>query len=77
MVSDNGPQFSASEFSHFCHLNGIHHISVPPYHRSLAERAVQTFKKGFKKQSEGTVRERLSRFLFAYRITPQTSLQLR
>ena len=29
IVSDNGPQFSASEFSQFCHLNGIRHIRVP------------------------------------------------
>ena len=76
IVSDNGPQFTSSEFSQFCHFNGIRHIRVPPYHPSLnglAERAVQTFKKNFKKLSEGTVQDRLSRFLFSYRITPQTS----
>ena len=39
----------------------------------LAERAVQTFKNGFKKMSEGMVQEKLSRFLFSYCITPQTT----
>ena len=76
IASDNGLQFSASEFSQFCHLNGIRYISVPPYHPSsigLAECAVQTFKEGFKKQSGGIVRDRLSHFLFAYCITLQTS----
>jgi len=76
IVLDNGPQFTSSEFAQFCHLNGIHHTKVPPYHPSsngLAEHAVQTFKKGFKKMSEGSVQEKISRFLFSYCITPQTS----
>ena len=76
IVSDNGPQFTSSEFAEFCHLNGIRHVRVPPYHPSsngLAEHAVQTFKKGFKKMSEGSVQDKISRFLFSYRITPQTT----
>ena len=75
IVSDNGPQFTSSEFAQFCHLNGIRHVRVPPYHPSsngLAEWAVQIFKKGFKKMSEGSVQDRISLFLFYYRITPQT-----
>ena len=76
IVSDNGPQFTSSEFTEFCHVNGIRHVRVPPYHPSsngLAERAVQTFKKGFKKMSEGSVQDKISHFLFSYRITPQTT----
>ena len=49
---------------------------LPPYHHSsngLVERAVQMFKNGFKKMSEGTVQEKLPRFLFSYHITPQTT----
>jgi len=75
-VLENGPQFTLSEFVQFCHLNGIRHTKVPLYHPSsngLAECAVQTFKKGFKKMSEGLVQDKISRFLFSYCITPQTS----
>ena len=51
IVSDSGPQFTSVEFSQFCHTNAIQHIVVMPYHpasNGLAERAVQTFKQGFK-----------------------------
>ena len=57
-------------------MNGIRHVRVPPCHPSsngLAERAVQTFKKGFKKMSEGSVQDKISHFLFSYRITPRTT----
>ena len=76
IVSDNGPQFTSSEFTEFCHLNGIRHVCVPPYHpssNSLAECAVQRFKKGIKKMSEGSVQDKISHFLFSYRIMPQTT----
>ena len=76
IVSDNGPQFTSSEFTEFCGLNGIRHVRVPPYHplsNGLAERAVQTFKKGFKKLSKGSVQDKISRFLFSYRIMPQST----
>ena len=52
IVSDNGPQFSSSEFEQFCRKNGIRHIRVSPYHlasNGLTERIVQTFKQGFQK----------------------------
>ena len=57
-VLDNGPQFVAEEFEQFCHLNGVKHIHVAPYHplsNGLAERAVQVIKQGFRKTSTGTV----------------------
>ena len=47
LVSDNGPQFTADEFSTFCKMNSVKYIQVSPYHpssNSQAERFVQTFK---------------------------------
>ena len=79
IVSDNGSQFVAKEFQEFCKSNGIQHIRVAPYHPSsngLAERAVQVFKQGMKKVSSGTIWDRISKFLFQYRITPHTTTGL-
>ena len=64
IVSDNGPQFSSSEFAQFCHTNGIRHVRVPPYHPSsngLTECAVQTFQENFSRHS---TRKTLSFSLF-------------
>ena len=76
IISGNGPQFTLGEFTEFYHLNGIRHVCVLPFHLSsngLAEHAVQTFKKGFKKMSEGSVQDKIAHFLFSYHITLQTT----
>ena len=76
IVSDNGTQFVSTEFKEFCRLNGIRHIQTAPYHPSsngLAERAVQVFKQGIRKQSTGTLNDKISRMLFQYRITPHST----
>ena len=73
IASDNGSQFTATEFQDFCCVNGIRHIKVAPYHPSsngLAERAV---KEGLKKLRVGAITDQLSRILYQYRITPQTN----
>ena len=78
IVSDNGPQFISSEFQQFCKTNGIRHIFVAACHpksNGLAERAVKIVKDGLKKMSDGTVEDRIARFLFAYQITSQSTTQ--
>ena len=76
IVSDNGTQFSSSEFQEFCQASGIHHIRVSPYHSSsngLAERAVRIFKQGLKRDTHGTLSDRIAKLLFTYRNTPHTT----
>ena len=56
------PVMSLKEFAR---LNHIRHLTTAPYHPSsngLAERAGQTFKLGMKKQTNGTIQTKLSRF---------------
>ncbi|XP_048084302.1 uncharacterized protein LOC125284409 [Alosa alosa] len=77
LVSDNGPQFCAEEFSVFLKSNGVKHIRSAPYHpatNGLAERFVQTFKHALK-ASKGIarVRQRLDAFLLTYRNTPHAT----
>ena len=75
LVSDNGPTFTSAEFRTFMARNGIRHITSAPYHPStngLTERAVQTFKQALQRISGCSVQERLSKFLFKYRVTPHT-----
>ena len=69
LVSDNGTQFTSSDFKKFCDTFQIKHITTPPYHprsNGLVERFVDTLKRAQKKVS-GTSSEK---FLQVYRITP-------
>ena len=75
IVTDNGPQFTATEFEQFCKNNGIHHTFTTPYHPNSireAERFVQTFKNTMQKE-KGEMQLNLSKFLLRYRITPHTA----
>ena len=59
VVTDNG---SSLEFRTFMSKNGITHVTTAPYHPSsngLAERAVQTVKRGLKATKGDSLQERL------------------
>ena len=76
IASDNGSVFTSKEFADFVKHNGIAHAKASPHHPStngLAECTVQTFKSSMKKFTEGTLENKLSHFLFHYRLTPQTT----
>ena len=76
LVTDNGPSFVSREFEEFLCWNGIKHKTTDPYHpasNGLAERAVQIFKKGIRKMQTGTLQDKIARFLFSYRNTPQST----
>ena len=79
LVSDNGPQFTSSEFATFMKRNGIKHILVAPFHprsNGQAERFVQTFKQFFKAEGKtsASLKSNLARFLFSYRTTPNSTI---
>ncbi|XP_039602322.1 uncharacterized protein K02A2.6-like [Polypterus senegalus] len=51
LVSDNGPQFTATDFQVFLHKNGIRHITSAPWHpaiNGLVERFVQSLKQALR-----------------------------
>ena len=76
LVTDNGPSFTSEEFAKFQRMNGIKHITTAPYHpgsNGLAERTVQTIKRGLKMISQGSWEHRLARFLLTYRTTPHST----
>ena len=79
LVSDNGSVFTSGEFQDFLKQNGIRHSTSAPYHpatNGLAGRAMQIFKLFLKKCSDGSLEDRLSKFLSNYRLTPHTTTGL-
>ena len=79
IVSDNGPQFGVEEFQEFCRRNGIRYILIAPYHSAsnvLVERGMQTFKRGYKKLSEGTAKDSVARFVLQNATIPHTTTGL-
>ncbi|XP_043917844.1 uncharacterized protein K02A2.6-like [Protopterus annectens] len=79
IVSDNASCFMSEEFKGFLDKNGIVHVTSAPYHAAsngCAERAVQTFKAMMKKAGDRSMAAKVSRVLFNYRITPQSTTGL-
>ena len=73
VVTDIGPTFTSYKFQEFMQKNRIVHVKSASYHPSsngLAERAVQTLKKGIAQISGTTLQEHVSKLLFKYRLTP-------
>ncbi|XP_053685985.1 uncharacterized protein K02A2.6-like [Sabethes cyaneus] len=75
LVTDNGTQFTSEQFEVFCNNRGILHLKTPPYHpqsNGLAERFVDTFKRGLRKITAGgeALDEAIDTFLLCYRSTP-------
>ncbi len=55
LVSDNGAAITSAEFDYFMTKNDICHLTTAPYHvasNGLAERTVQTDKRGLLKQTK-------------------------
>ena len=78
LVSDNGPQFTSSEFTSFLKRNGVKHIRSAPYHPSsngAAERFVQAFKRAMKvsEKSNASFNHQLNNFLLSYQSTPHST----
>jgi hypothetical protein len=81
LVSDNGPPFSSRNFKNFLSMNGIKHVTSPPYHpqsNGAAENAVKTFKNKISTalidpQNRGiSLQTLISRYLLTYRNTKHT-----
>lgn len=76
LVTDNGINFASAEFAEFTQRNGIHHVTsafAHPASNGKAEQVVRTFKAGISRMQSGSILDRLSRFLFTYRNTPQST----
>ena len=74
VMTDNGTQFTSSEFNDFCAENGIEHKTSAPYHpqsNGQVERFVDSFKRSLlKMKGEYPVPDAMRIFLQTYRQTP-------
>ncbi|KAL1437433.1 hypothetical protein MTO96_048921 [Rhipicephalus appendiculatus] len=84
VVTDNGPPFTAKDFTEFLRKNGVRHTRTPPYQpasNGSAERCVQAVKwdlmrRILDEKSSGiskTLQHRIDLFLFRYRSMPTTT----
>ena len=78
VVSDNGTQFTSSEFDKFMKGNGIKHVRCSSYHplsNGAAERFVRTFKEAMKSSKHDglTFTHRFNNFLLKYCSSPNST----
>ena len=78
LVSDNGPQFTSSEFEQFCKRNGITHqtsAAYKPSTNSQAERLVQILKQAIKQAqiTNADVASVIANYLLVYCNTPHST----
>ncbi|XP_003739296.1 uncharacterized protein K02A2.6-like [Galendromus occidentalis] len=78
MVTDNDPTFVSGEFNNFCEVNGIRHMTSPPYHpasNGQVERYVGSMKTALKKLSSesGNLASSLSLFLYRQHMMPSAT----
>ena len=72
VVSDNDTNFVSKEFDDLMQRNGIKHVTSAPAHPS-SNGLVETLSRPQKRVIDGSITDRLSRFLFAYRNTPHAT----
>ena len=70
-MSDNGVQFTSTEFKSFTEKTGINHLCTVIYHQNSngrVERYVQTIKQARReeKQSKKRIVEKINNFLMSY-----------
>ena len=76
LVSDNGTQFTSTDFQEFCETFLIKHITTPSYHprsNGQAERFVDILKRALRKACGTPTEKALPQFLLIYRITPNVN----
>ena len=78
IVSDNGPQVTATEFQWFCTSGGILHRTSAPYKPSTngqAERVVQILKSAIRQAliTNDDVTDVIANYLLVYRTTPHST----
>ncbi|XP_060548718.1 uncharacterized protein K02A2.6-like [Pantherophis guttatus] len=76
LVSDNGPQFTATQFEGYLAGLGIRHVLSAPFHpasNGQAERFVRSAKEALSRLSPGDWQERVDKFLIAQHSTPCTA----
>lgn len=73
LVSDNGPQFMATQFEGFLVEQGIRHALTTSFHpasNGQAERMVRTAKEVLSRMGRGDWQVRIDKFLLVQHITP-------